>query len=153
MYAAGLGRASWAGMGGTSAGGSNGASGADAGARLGRGLAGLASELLPLDGAAGARLGMEAHTLLAGAARLGSGLLTEQLPAFGPAWAAVLLGCSRRAETEGDLALALDLASWGAGVAERLFPATLVDRETQAVATEVLDHRERLARARRPPPR
>jgi hypothetical protein len=126
-----------------------GGAGADAGARLGRTLAGLASGLLPLDGAGGARLGMEAHALLAGASRLGSGLLRDQLPLFGPAWAAVLLACSRRAEGDGDLALALDLASWGAGVAERLFPATLVDRETKAVAAEVLDHRAGLATALR----
>jgi hypothetical protein len=126
---------------------------ADAGARLGRGLAGLATALLPLDRAGGARLGMEAHALLAGASRLGSELLREHLPAFGPAWAAVLLACSRRAEGDGDLALALDLASWGAVVAERLFPATMVDRETRTVATEVLEHRDGLATALRSPPR
>jgi tetratricopeptide (TPR) repeat protein len=126
-----------------------GGAGADAGARLGRGLAGLATALLPLDGVGGARLGMESHALLAGASRLGSGLLRDQLPAFGPAWAAALLACSRQAEAEGDLALALDFASWGAVLADRLFPATLVDRDTGAVATEVLDHRARLTAALR----
>lgn len=126
-----------------------GCAGADAGARLGRGLAGLTTALLPLDGAGGARLGMEAHALLAGASRLGSGLLRDQLPAFGPAWAAALLASSRQAEAEGDRALALDFASWGAIVVERLFPATLVDRDTGAVATAVLDHRARLTAAPR----
>jgi hypothetical protein len=130
-----------------------GGAGADAGARLGRALAGLATALLPFDGAGGARLGMEAHALLAGASRLGSGLLRDQLPTFGPAWAAALLGCSRQAEAEGNPALALDFASWGAGVVERLFPATLVDRDTGAVATEVLDHRARLTAALRAAPR
>ena len=126
--------------------------GADAAARLGRGLAGLATALLPLDGPGGARLGMEAHALLTGASRLGSTLLSEQLPAFGPPWAAALLACSRRAEADGDLALALDLAGWGAGVVERLFPATLVDQETRAVATEMLGHRDGLTAALRSPP-
>ncbi len=95
---------------------------------------------------------MEAHALLTGASRLGSTLLSEQLPAFGPPWAAALLACSRRAEADGDLALALDLAGWGAGVVERLFPATLVDQETRAVATEMLGHRDGLTEALRSPP-
>jgi hypothetical protein len=113
----------------------------------------LATELLPLDGVRGARLGLEAHALLAGASRLGSDLLSHQLPAFGPPWAAALLACSRRAEADRDPTLALDLAVWSAGVAEQLFPATLVDRETRAVATEALDHHRGLATALRSPPR
>ena len=79
-------------------------------------------------------------------------LLSRQLPTFGPPWAATLLACSRRAEADRDHALALDLAVWAAGVAGRLFPATLVDRETRAVATEALDHHRELATAPRSPP-
>jgi hypothetical protein len=126
---------------------------ADAAARLGRTLARLATELLPLDGPAGARLGLEAHALLAGAARLGSELLADQLPAFGPPWAAALLACSRRAQMSADPGLALDLAAWAAGVAGQLFPAALVDRRTRAVATEALHHHGALATALRSPPR
>jgi hypothetical protein len=122
----------------------SGARAADAAARLGGTLAGLAAELLPLDAARGARLGLEAHALLAGASRLESELLRYQLPAIGPPWAAILLACSRRAEAGRDPALALDLAAWAAGVIEQLFPATLVDREARTVAVEVLDHHGRL---------
>ena len=121
----------------------------DAAARVGRALAGLAIEALPVDGAAGGRLGMEAHAMLAGAARLGSELLTEQLAAFGPPWAAALLACARRAEADRDHALALDLATRAAGVAEQLFPATLVDRDAAAVAAEAVE----LVTALRSPPR
>ena len=97
-----------------------------------------------MDPARGARLGLEAHALLAGASRLESELLRYQLPALGPPWAAVLLAGSRRAEADRDPALALDLAAWARGVAEQLFPATLVDREARTVAVEVLDHHGRL---------
>lgn len=45
--------------------------------------------------------------------------------------------------------LALDLATWAAGVAERLYPATLVDRDTGAVAAEA----HALVTALRSPPR
>ena len=121
----------------------------DAAARVGRALAGLAIEALPVDGAGGGRLGMEAHAMLAGAARLGSELLTEQLAAFGPPWAAALLACARRAEADRDHALALDLATRAAGVAEQLFPATLVDRDAAAVAAEAVE----LVTALRSPPR
>jgi hypothetical protein len=126
---------------------------ADAAARLGRTLAALAIELLPADGAAGGRLGLEAHALLAGASRLGSELLSRQLPTFGPSWAAALLACSRRAEADRDHGLALDLAASAAGVAGQLFPATLVDHETRAVAAEAVDHHRELATAPRSPPR
>jgi hypothetical protein len=125
----------------------------DEAARLGRTLAALAIELLPADGAAGGRLGLEAHALLAGASRLGSELLRRQLPTFGPPWAAALLACSRGAEADRDHALALDLAAWAARVATQLFPATLVDRETGVVAAEALDHHRELATAPRSPPR
>jgi hypothetical protein len=121
----------------------------DGAVRVGRVLAGLAVEGLAVDGAAGVRLGMEAHALLAGAARLGSPLLAQQLPAFGPPWAAALLACAQHAETDRDHALAVDLATWAAGVAEQLFPATLVDRDTRAVAAEAVA----LATALRSPPR
>jgi hypothetical protein len=117
---------------------------ADAAARLGGTLARLADELLPLDGARGARLGLEAHALLAGASRLESEALRYQLPDLGPPWAAVLLACSQRAEADRDPALALDLATWARGVAEQLFPATLVDREARTVAVRALDHHGRL---------
>jgi hypothetical protein len=117
---------------------------ADAAARLGGTLARLAAELLPLDVARGTRLGLEAHALLAGASRLESEVLRYQLPALGPPWAGVLLACSRQAEADGDPALALDLAAWAGGVAEQLFPATLVDREARTVAVAVLDHHGRL---------
>jgi tetratricopeptide (TPR) repeat protein len=117
---------------------------ADAAARLGSTLAKLAVGLLQLDGARGARLGLEAHALLAGASRLESEVLRHQLPALGPPWAAALLACSRRAEADRDPALALDLAAWAGGVSEQLFPATLVDREARTVAVEVLDHHGRL---------
>lgn len=117
---------------------------ADAAARLGGTLARLAVDLLPLDAVRGTRLGLEAHALLAGASRLESEMLRYQLPSLGPSWAAVLLACSRRAEDDGDPALALDLAAWAGGVAEQLFPATLVDRETRTVAVAVLDHHGRL---------
>lgn len=117
---------------------------ADAAARLGRTLAGLAADLLQADPDGGCRLGMEAHTLLAGASRLESAALRYQLPVYGPPWAAVLLACSRRAELDRDPALALDLAAWAGGVAEQLFPATLVDVESRTVAIAVLDHHGRL---------
>jgi hypothetical protein len=117
---------------------------ADAAARLGGTLAGIAIALLPLDPVGGARLGLEAHALLAGASRLESPLLRHQLPALGPPWAEVLLACSRRAEADRDPALALDLAAWAGGLAEQLFPATLVDRETRTVAVAVFDHHGRL---------
>jgi tetratricopeptide (TPR) repeat protein len=117
---------------------------ADAAARLGGTLARLAAELLPLDAVRGTRLGLEAHALLAGASRLESEALRHQLPSLGPPWATVLLACSRRAEADRDPALALDLAAWAGGVAEQLFPATLVDREARTVAVEVLDHHGRL---------
>jgi tetratricopeptide (TPR) repeat protein len=117
---------------------------ADTAARLGGTLAWMAAQLLPLDPVGGARLGLEAHALLAGASRLESATLRHQLPVLGPAWAAALLTCSRWAEAERDPALALDLAAWAAGVAEQLFPATLVDLEAQAVALDVLDHHGRL---------
>jgi hypothetical protein len=90
-----------------------------------------------------------AHALLAGAARLGSELLTQQLPAFGPPWAAALLACARPAEADRDHALALNLATRAAGVAEQLFPATLVDRDAGAVAAEAVE----LVTALRSPPR
>lgn len=121
-----------------------GARSADAAARLGGTLARTAAELLPLDLARGTRLGLEAHALLAGASRLESEVLRYQLPSLGPPWAAVLLACSRRAEADGDPALAMDLAAWAGGVAEQLFPATLVDREARTVAVQALDHHGRL---------
>ncbi|HST64486.1 MAG TPA: hypothetical protein VLM05_04795, partial [Mycobacteriales bacterium] len=117
---------------------------ADAATRLGGTLARTAAELLPLDLARGARLGLEAHALLAGASRLESEALRYQLPSLGPVWAAVLLVCSRQAEADGDPELAMDLAAWAGGVAEQLFPATLVDREARTVAVDVLDHHGRL---------
>jgi tetratricopeptide (TPR) repeat protein len=117
---------------------------ADAAARLGGTLAGIALELLPLDADRGVRLGLEAHALLAGASRLESEALRHQLPRLGPTWAAVLVACSRRAEADRDPALAMDLAAWAGGVAEQLFPATLVDRGARAVAVDVLDHHGRL---------
>ncbi|HEY6749237.1 MAG TPA: hypothetical protein VI357_26425 [Mycobacteriales bacterium] len=117
---------------------------ADAATRLGGTLARTATELLPLDPASGTRLGLEAHALLAGASRLESEALRYQLPSLGPLWAAVLLACSRRAEADGDPALAIDLAAWAGGVAEQLFPATLVDEEARTVAVAVLDHHGRL---------
>lgn len=126
---------------------------ADAAARLGGTLAATAAELLPLDPARGIRLGLEAHALLAGASRLESEVLRHQLPALGPPWAAVLLACSRRAEADGDPALALDLAAWAGGVAEQLFPATLVDRDARTVAVAVLDHHGRLLTLRGEPDR
>jgi hypothetical protein len=116
----------------------------DAAARLGAALARTAVQLLPLDPVRGARLGLEAHALLAGASRLESEVLRRQLPELGPAWASALLGCSRRAEADRDPELALDLAAWAGGVAEQLFPATLVDREARLVAVAVLDHHGRL---------
>jgi hypothetical protein len=121
-----------------------GARSADAAARLGGTLAVSAAQLLPLDPVRGARLGVEAHALLAGASRLESEALRYQLPSLGPPWAAVLLAVSRRAEGDRDPALAMDLAAWAGGVAEQLFPATLVDREARTVAVEVLDHHGRL---------
>jgi hypothetical protein len=45
--------------------------------------------------------------------------------------------------------LALDLATRAAGVAEQLFPATLVDRDAAAVAAEAVE----LVTALRSPPR
>lgn len=125
-----------------------GATSADAAARLGRSLAGLAADLLPGDPRAGIRLGLEAHVLLAGASRLESTALRHQLPAYGPGWARILLACSRRAEADRDPALALDLAAWAGGVAEQLFPATLVDQEAREVAIAVLDHHGRLLAGR-----
>ena len=121
-----------------------GAASADAAARLGRSLAGLATDVLPGDPWSGVRLGLEAHVLLAGASRLESTALRHQLPAYGPAWAGVLLSCSLRAERGRDPALALDLAAWAGGVAEQMFPATLVDQEARTVAIGVLDHHGRL---------
>jgi hypothetical protein len=38
----------------------------------------------------------------------------------------------------------MDLAAWAGGVAERMFPATLVDREARTVAVAVLEHHGRL---------
>lgn len=117
---------------------------ADAAARLGGTLARTAGPLLPVDPVSGARLGLEAHALLAGASRLESPLLRHQLPTLGPPWAAVLLQCSRYAEARRDPALAMDLAAWAGGVVESGYPATLVDREARAVAVAVLDHHGRL---------
>lgn len=121
---------------------------ADAAARLGGTLAAVTAALLPADPTGGVRLGLEAHALLAGASRLESPALRYQLPALGPPWAAALLACSRYAEATRDLALAMDLAAWAGGVAEQLFPATLVDRDARTVAVAVLDHHGRLLAAR-----
>ena len=125
-----------------------GAAAADAAARLGGTLAAIAAALLPADPTGGVRLGLEAHALLAGASRLESPALRYQLPALGPPWAAALLACSRYAEATRDPALAMDLAAWAGGVAEQLFPATLVDRDARTVAVAVLDHHGRLLAAR-----
>lgn len=125
-----------------------GAAAADAAARLGGTLAAVAAALLPTDPTGGVRLGLEAHALLAGASRLESPALRYQLPALGPPWAAALLACSRYAEATRDPALAMDLAAWAGGVAEQMFPATLVDRDARTVAVAVLDHHGRLLAAR-----
>lgn len=83
-------------------------------------LAGLAHQVLPGAPQAGMRLGLEAHYLLAGAARLQAASVQDQSGEIGAAWARVLLACCRQATSAGDAALALDLAGWAADTARQL---------------------------------
>jgi tetratricopeptide (TPR) repeat protein len=91
----------------------------------GQRLAELAVSVLPTAPADGIRIGLEAHYLYAVASNRRVPAMRHQLAEFGPAWARVLLACSVAFEQYGDLRMALDLASWAAGVARQLAPIAL----------------------------
>jgi hypothetical protein len=87
-----------------------------------RRLAELAVSVLPGALADGVRIGLEAHYLYAAASSAQVPAMRYQFAEFGPAWARVLLACSAAFEHDGDLRMALDLASWAAGTAMQLAP-------------------------------
>jgi tetratricopeptide (TPR) repeat protein len=87
-----------------------------------RRLAELAVSVLPGALADGVRIGLEAHYLYAAASAARVPAMRYQFAEFGPAWARVLLACSAAFEHDGDLRMALDLASWAAGTAMQLAP-------------------------------
>jgi tetratricopeptide (TPR) repeat protein len=91
----------------------------------GQRLAELAVSVLPTAPADGIRIGLEAHYLYAVASNRRVPAMRYQLAELGPAWARVLLACSAAFEQYGDLRMALDLASWAAGVAQQLAPIAL----------------------------
>ncbi len=62
-----------------------------------------------------------------------------QFQDFGPAWARVLLACSRVFQERGDPAMALDLAAWAGGVALQLGPFALLDRPMFELVRDCLE--------------
>ncbi|PZM93375.1 MAG: hypothetical protein DIU79_10965, partial [Actinobacteria bacterium] len=106
-----------------------------------RWLAELAVTTLPRAPIAGIRLALEAHYLFAAAARAAHG---DELRGYGPLWARTLLAASAWFEARADRAMAVDLACWAAGVAERLMPYALSDGELAAVVHDCVAHHGRL---------
>jgi hypothetical protein len=106
-------------------------------------LAAVALRLLPSD-ADGLRAGLEAHWLFAAASRDGHPQMRYELDTFGRPWAEVLLAMSEAYEDSAEDAMALDLASWAAGVAQQLLPYTLVSADLARLAARCVGRHGRL---------
>ncbi len=111
-------------------------------------LAEISVALLPSMQPEGLRLGLEAHFLFAISSRTLTGPTSYRLRDLGPPWARVLLACSRAYETQGNLSMALDLASWLDGVIVNLLPFRLLDEGLAALIAECVTHHVRLSSAR-----
>jgi tetratricopeptide (TPR) repeat protein len=107
-------------------------------------LSEISTALLPTMRAEGMRLGLEAHFLFAISSRMQTPSMRYQLQTFGPPWARVLLACSRAYETQGNLSMALDLASWCGGVTTSLMPFSVLDTTLSALILECVEHHARL---------
>lgn len=107
-----------------------------------RWLAELAVTTLPQAPIEGMRLALEAHYLFAAAAR--SADSDDQLPAYGPLWVRTLLAASAWFEARAEQAMAVDLACWAAGVADRLMPYAFSDGELAALLHDCVSHHGRL---------
>jgi hypothetical protein len=106
-------------------------------------LADIALDLLP-DGPGGLSAGLEAHWLFAAASREGHPQLRHELDTFGRPWAEVLLAMSEAYEERDNATMALDLASWAAGIARQLLPYTLVSADLAVLAARCLERHGRL---------
>jgi len=89
-------------------------------------LAGIALDMIPVAPPIGVRIGLEAHFLFALGSRLNPPSVRYQFYRWGVPWAELLFGCCASiAEADEPLVLplALDLASWNAGVITQLVPS------------------------------
>jgi hypothetical protein len=110
-------------------------------------LAELAISVLPGAPADGIRIGLEAHYLYAAASRRQVVAMRYQFAEFGPAWARVLLACSAAFEQQGDLKMALDLASWAAGTAHELAPFMPMDSGLAPLVRQCVERHGRMLMA------
>lgn len=111
-------------------------------------LAAMAGAALDREPGVGLRLGLEAHVLYAHGSAAQLPAMRYDLGTHGPAWARMLLACSRTCEAHGRRELALDLAAWLGGVAQQLVPFAVLDEGTRALAREAVAwHAELLERA------
>jgi tetratricopeptide (TPR) repeat protein len=106
-------------------------------------LAAVALRLLPGD-TGGVSPGLEAHWLFAAASRDGHPQMRYELDTFGRPWAEVLLAMSETFEDRGDDVMALDLASWAAGLAQQLLPYTRLSADLSRLAARCLERHGRL---------
>ena len=100
-----------------------------------------------LPGAAGRRVGLEAHYLFAIASRYGARAMRFELGEHGPVWARLLLDLSAAFERDGDARLAMDMAAWGGGLANSLLPFGARDPQTKALAADCIERHGRLLAA------
>jgi tetratricopeptide (TPR) repeat protein len=107
-------------------------------------LADIALAILPLMKPEGLRLGLEAHYLFAIASQAQTHAMRYQYSDFGPSWARILLACSRAYEVDGQLAMGLDLASWGGGVAAQLMPFGFMNLELTDLIRKCMEQHGRL---------
>ncbi|WP_051799663.1 tetratricopeptide repeat protein [Catenuloplanes japonicus] len=110
-------------------------------------LAALAVALLDADPETGIRLAMEAHYLFAGASSAQTVQMRYQFAHPGTQWARLLLTFSRWLEAAGASPLALDLAGWLSGVAQRLMPFALLDADLRALVADSFEHHGNLLMA------
>jgi tetratricopeptide (TPR) repeat protein len=114
-----------------------------------RELAALARPALATDGlgAAGRRIGLEAHYLFAIASRYGARAMRFELGEHGPVWAPLLLDLSAAFEDDQNPRLAMDMAAWGGGLANSLLPFGAGDPQTRALAADCIERHGRLLAA------
>ncbi len=110
-------------------------------------LAEQALEVLPAAEADGIRLALEAHYLYAAASSRQVPAMRHQFADFGPAWARALLTYSAVFERRAEMRMALDLASWAAGVAAQLVPLTALDLGLAPLARDCIEQHAAMLRA------
>jgi hypothetical protein len=90
------------------------------------------------DPAAGLRLGLEAHVLYARQSERQTPEMRYNMGEHGPPWVRTLLSCSQICEQHSLRDLALDLASWMAGIMNALAPFAFVDAGTRSLVRSCL---------------